>query len=344
MQSSRRVAHLGRALLDDRLGRYLLRRALLLHAVAASHQHRTIALRQRTRDRTPASALGVGHVQVAARSVDACAGTLWHTSMLAASREGLITGVAFLDAGMSSSAVDSVAQSAKVAIRQRSTHTQIHRNIVRSQAWTWLRGAIACSRRGRRADRLAAGCVLAVATTVREGVAVAQDTAAAQHLTGSLRWRHGRPDSGCGAEAGRQASARTDRHSPSGRHGHASAASADAGPAFRRPPPARARDPSPVLAGPQRAENARTDGDGPGAQWALPCFRDTATHGRQRAGPSFLVALSLSHPSSPPSPCRVRSGLVGSATQITRSLETRTESPRLPLSLQQCNSASRRFL
>ena len=157
MQSSRRVTtHLGRALLDDRLGRCLLRRALLLHAVAASRQHRTIALRQRPRERTPKSANGAGHVQVAAKSVDACAGTLWHATMLAASWEGLITGVAFLDAGMMSSAVDPVAQRAKVATKQRSAHTHMHRNIVRSQAWTWARGAIACSRRGHRADRLAA--------------------------------------------------------------------------------------------------------------------------------------------------------------------------------------------
>ena len=40
------------------------------------------------------------------------------------------------------------------------------------------------------------------------------------------------------------------RHGLSGRHGHASAASAATDTAVRRPPLARARDPSPVLAGP----------------------------------------------------------------------------------------------
>lgn len=142
---------------------------------------------------------------------------------------------------------------------------------------------------------------------MRERAAVVQDTAAAQHLAGCLRWRYGRPDSADaaprqGVEPPRAPQARPLRPARTRkrsicRHRHC------------RPSAAAGACPRSVArfgwAQPNRAGNARTRGDGPGAQWALPCFRDTATHGRQRAGPSFLVPLSLSLDSSPPSPCRV---------------------------------------
>ena len=89
-----------------------------------------------------------------------------------------------------------------------------------------------------------------MATTVRERAAVVQDTAAALQLAGCLRWRYGCPDSTM-RRRGKAWSLRAHRQAgQSGRHGHASAASPAADTAVRRPPLARARDPSPVLAGP----------------------------------------------------------------------------------------------
>ena len=181
--------------------------------------------------------------------------------------------------------------------------------------------------------------------TVRERAAVVQDTAAAQQLAGCLRWRYGdSPDSAERRRARRGASARTT--------GTAHQAGTDTQ-AQHLPPPTqpsvgrRWRVPAirrPFWLGPTqpRRECAHPMG------WARRAM-DIAMFLRHRHARATARGTQVPRPpslcpfSSPPSPCRVLWDWVGSATQITRSLETRTESPRLPLSLQQCHSASRRF-
>jgi hypothetical protein len=269
----------------------------------------------------------------------------WHATMLAASWEGLITGVAFLDAGMMSSAVGPVAHRAKVATKQRSTNTHTSTKIRQ----------IAGMDLGARGHRL-------LTTRTQSGSSRRRVNTGSGHNGARTRGsgaRHCRRPATRGLSPLAVRLPRLDDAAPrQGVEPPRAPTGRAIGPARTRkrsiscrrhcrPSAAAGARPRSVArfgwAQPNRAGNARTRGDGPGAQWALPCFRDTATHGRQRAGPCSLIALSRSLPSSPPSPCRVLWDWWGPATQITRSLETRTESPRLPLSLQQCHSASHRF-
>ena len=269
----------------------------------------------------------------------------WHATMLAASWEGLITGVAFLDAGMMSSAVGPVAHRAKVATKQRSTNTHTSTKIRQ----------IAGMDLGARGHRL-------LTTRTQSGSSRRRVNTGSGHNGARTRGsgaRHCRrpatrglsplavrlPRLGrCGAEARRGASARTDRQGnragtdtqaqhllpptlPSvGRRWRA--------PAIRRPFWLGPTQPRWECAHP-RGWSRRAMGIAMFSRHrhARATARGTVFPHRPLAFPALVPALTLS--------CPV--GLVGSATQITRSLETRTESPRLPLSLQQCHSASHRF-
>ena len=346
MQSSRRVTtHLGRALLDDRLGRCLLRRALLLHAVAASRQHRTIALRQRPRERTPKSANGAGHVQVAAKSVDACAGTLLARNHARSVLGGIDYRSRLLGRRHDVQCCWSrCTQSKSRHQAEEHKHTHIHQNssdcrhglgregpslahdedterIVSqvSEYWQWPQR---CANARQWCKTLPPPC---------NSRAVSVGGTAA-------------PTRRCGAEARRGASARTDRQGnragtdtqaqhllpptlPSvGRRWRA--------PAIRRPFWLGPTQPRWECAHPRGwARRAMGIAMFSRHRHARATARGTVFPHRPLAFPALVPALTLS--------CPV--GLVGSATQITRSLETRTESPRLPLSLQQCHSASHRF-
>ena len=252
MQSSRRVkTHLGRALLDDRLGRYLLRRALLLHAVAASRQHRTIALRQRPRERTPKSANGAGHVQVAAKSVDACAGTLLARNHARSVLGGIDYRSRLLGRRHDVQCCWSrCTQSKSRHQAEEHKHTHIHQNS--SDCRHGL---------GREGPSLAHD-----EDTERIVSQVSEYWQWPQRCANARQWCKTLPPP-CNSRAvsvggtaaptrpmrrrGKAWSLRAHRQAgQSGRHGHASAASPAADTAVRRPPLARAHDPSPVLAGP----------------------------------------------------------------------------------------------